>query len=51
MKAHEILVTFYDGRTATYTTAILQGPYGLESDTAVVEITDLSTGEVLYTVA
>lgn len=48
---HEIMVTFYDGQTAKYTTAILYGPYGLQTDPAVVEIVDLETGEILYTTA
>lgn len=48
---HEIMVTFYDGSTAKYTTAILYGPYGLHTDPAVVEIVDLETGEIIYTTA
>ena len=50
-KAHEIAVVFYDGTTAKYTTAVLQGPYSIDTDPAVVEIVDLSTGEILYTAA
>ena len=45
---HRIQVTFYDGSTANYTTAIMYGPYGLQNDPSVVEIVDLETYEVLY---
>ena len=49
-KPHEIAVIWYDGNTTKYTTAIMGGPTGIESDPAVVEIVDLSTGEILYTI-
>ena len=44
----EINVTFMDGRTATYTTGVLYGPYGLMDDPVVQSITDAETGEVLF---
>lgn len=44
----EINVTFMDGRTATYTTGVLYGPYGLMDDPFVQSITDAETGEVLF---
>ena len=50
-KVHEIAVVWYDGTTTKYTTAVLGGPFGIETDAAVVEIVDLATGEILYTAA
>ena len=44
----EINVTFMDGKTATYTTGVLYGPYGLMDDPFVQSITDAETGEVLF---
>ena len=47
---HYIKVTFYNGQTATYTTAALYGRFGLQTDPAVFEIMDMETGEILYTI-
>ena len=46
-KPKEILVTFAGGQQATYTVAILEL---LKSDPSVVEIMDMETGELLYSV-
>lgn len=48
---HRILVTFYDGSASKYTTAVMHGDAALQDDPAVVEILDLDTYEILYTVA
>ena len=50
-KPHEIAVIWYDGTTSKYTTAVMEQPFGVQSDPAVVEIVDLKTGVVLYSVA
>ena len=49
-KLHEIAVVWYDGTTSKYTTAVLGGPVGIETDPAVVEIVDLATGEILFSI-
>lgn len=48
---HRILVTFYDGSTSKYTTAVMYGEAPLQDNPAVVEILDLETFEVLYSAA
>ena len=49
-KPHEILVTFYDGKSAKYTSAVLEDPLGIQNDPAVVEVVDLETGEIIFSI-
>ena len=43
-----ILVTFYDGKTQTYNSRILDDQNSIAHDPAVVEIVDLQTMTVLF---
>ncbi len=43
-----ILVTFYDGKSQTYSTEILADQTSIAHDPAVVEIVDLATMTVLF---
>ena len=43
-----ILVTFYDGKSQTYRSEILNDPTSIAHDPAVVEIVDLETMTVLF---
>lgn len=44
----EILVTFYDGSTQTYHSEVLNDPTGIAYDPSVVEVVDLNTMTVLW---
>ena len=43
-----LLITFYDDTTATYHEEILNDPLSIAYDPSVVEIVDLNTGDVLF---